>query len=99
MSGALTWINPSGRAAEVDFAQGSRRSCWPGKPNAALIVQAARRDAASCGRRSTQSLLQNSVSEVIFLGPGGVGAPWSGGGGPAVDDTDDLIDGEREDAT
>ncbi len=33
-----------------------------------------------------------------FFVPRRVGAAWSGRGGPQVDDADDLIDGERDDA-
>src|SRR5215471_2193645 len=45
------------------------------------------------------SLLHNALSEAIFfLLQAGVNPARSGRGGPEVDDTDDLIDGERDDA-
>src|SRR5271166_6495035 len=44
------------------------------------------------------SFLQNTLSEVNFPAPGGSEPGLSGRGGPVVDDTDDLIDGERDDA-
>src|SRR5271165_7064536 len=47
------------------------------------------------------SFLQNTLSEVNFPAPGrraGANPAGSGRGGPVVDHTDDLIDGERDDA-
>src|SRR5271165_326478 len=46
------------------------------------------------------SFLQNGLSEVDFswAGRGEPGCVRSGRGGPVVDDADDLIDGERDDA-
>ena len=49
---------------------------------------------------SPSSFLQNGLSAVDFswAGRGEPGCVRSGGGGPVVDDADDLIDGERDDA-
>src|SRR5271165_4566709 len=49
---------------------------------------------------SRLSFLQNGLSEVDYswAGRGEPGCVRSGGGGPVVDDADDLIDGERDDA-
>ena len=44
------------------------------------------------------SFLHNTLSEVNFRGRAGVKPGGSGRCGPVVDDTDDLIDGERDDA-
>ena len=44
------------------------------------------------------SFLYNTLSEVNFRGRAGVKPGGSGRCGPVVDDTDDLIDGERDDA-
>src|SRR5271166_6715850 len=50
---------------------------------------------------SRLSFLQNGLSEVDYswAGRGEPGCVRSGGGGPVVDDADDLIDGERDDAS
>src|SRR5208282_6944664 len=47
-----------------------------------------------------RSFLQNGLSEVDFswAGRGEPGCVRSGRGGPVVDDANDLIDGERDDA-
>ena len=42
--------------------------------------------------------LQNTQSEVVFLRWAGAESSWSGGGRFVVDDMDDWIDGERDDA-
>jgi hypothetical protein len=42
--------------------------------------------------------LQNTLGEVIFPALGGGESGWVGRGGPVIDDADDLIDGERDEA-
>src|SRR5208337_3968094 len=50
--------------------------------------------------KALSSFLQNGLSEVDYswAGRGEPGCVRSGRGGPVVDDADDLIDGERDDA-
>ena len=47
---------------------------------------------------SPWSFLRNTLSEVIFPAQGECTQLGQAGGGPGVDDTDDLIDDERDDA-
>src|SRR5208337_4868942 len=86
-----------GKTRLIEFGRFAARNRAAAGPS---TFWASRTIAARPERTSSWSFLQNGLSEVDYswAGRGEPGCVRSGRGGPVVDDANDLIDGERDDA-